>query len=251
MRNEDKPIDFFLFQHAGANARSRIVTMRNFASQANFQIMDYPGRDETESENPIDSVEQVAAWFLQRMLPKIQSPIVLIGHSFGALVAYEVARQMNSRGYQPLHVFICASRRPNQPLTMPPIHHLPDDELLANLRQRTGNSVLANVDQRQRYLNSLRADIKAAETYNPENAPPLSSPITAIGGLKDRFRRADLALWSQYTINRFSLMMLPGGHFFINESPVRFIEYLNVELQVTLAIEHNKVLSTEKIKNTS
>ncbi len=60
--------------------------------------------------SPLGSVEELACWYIEEM-KAIQpvGPYVLAGHSFGGLVAYEMARRLVECGEQIAHVFLIDS----------------------------------------------------------------------------------------------------------------------------------------------
>ncbi|UDM34405.1 hypothetical protein MJO63_24100 [Mycobacterium ulcerans] len=60
-----------------------------------------------------------------------------------------------------------------------------------------------------------RADLTACEEYLYRPAPPLSCPITALGGVGDvTFDQSELTRWGEMTSATFEVVAMPGGHFF-------------------------------------
>jgi surfactin synthase thioesterase subunit len=73
--------------------------------------------------------------------PSNGEPIVLFGHSFGAIVAFEVARHLEERGMQPEAVFVSASVPPSKtPLVETAVSTLSTDEI-CNYFASKGNPV--------------------------------------------------------------------------------------------------------------
>ena len=67
-------------------------------------------------------------------------------------------------------------------------------------------------------LPPLRADMEAYETHRATPAPPLESPLLALGGLQDRMvSRADLLAWRTHAAGIFEADLFSGGHFFPQE----------------------------------
>jgi len=115
--------------------------------------------------------------------------------------------------------FATGRRAPCLPDPGPPKHDLPEAEFFAELHRLNGapKQALDNPELMQLMLPMLRADFAACETYTFVGQPPLSCPLTVIGGLQDEdIARPWLEAWSELTSNSFSLRMLPGGHFFIH-----------------------------------
>jgi medium-chain acyl-[acyl-carrier-protein] hydrolase len=71
----------------------------------------------------------------------------------------------------------------------------------------------------QLLLPALRADFALRETYVYADEPTLDCPISAFGGLADRWvSRESLEAWRDQTRAGFSLQLLPGDHFFLADS---------------------------------
>ena len=65
-------------------------------------------------------------------------------------------------------------------------------------------------------LPCLRADFTVFETYQYVDGPRLDIPISAFGGTTDVYVKRDaLAEWAAQTSQPFSLQMLPGDHFYL------------------------------------
>jgi medium-chain acyl-[acyl-carrier-protein] hydrolase len=153
----------------------------------------------------------------------LDKPYAVFGHSMGALLAAEVARDLASRGLpRPFRLFVSGRRAPQIPDPYPPISHLPDNEFVNEINQRYGgipSQILNSPDILELLLPCLRADITAVETFRapaPNGRAPLDCPITAFGGLDDaQTPRTHLEAWRELTSAAFELRMFPGGHFYL------------------------------------
>jgi len=158
----------------------------------------------------------------QAMRPYLDMPFAFFGHSLGALIGYELARQLRGEGeLQPAHLFVSACRAPHLPDPDPPIHILPEPEFVATLRRLNGTPepVLRHAELMQMLLPILRADFEVFETYRHANGALLECPIAAFGGLADRkVREGELTAWRERTRSRFTLRMFPGDHFFLHSA---------------------------------
>lgn len=169
------------------------------------------------------------------LVPLLDKPFAIFGHSLGALVGFELARQLRRQsGVQPVRLFISADRAPHIPPRDRPIHALPDRELLAELRRLNGTpgQVLEEVELMQIMLPVLRADFAVYETYVYSTEPPLACVISSFGGSQDqRVSRGDLEAWREQTSASFSLRMFPGDHFFLNTTQPLLLQVLSQELR--------------------
>jgi medium-chain acyl-[acyl-carrier-protein] hydrolase len=182
-----------------------------------------PGRGKRRSELPFTRMLPLLEALDAGLAPFFDVPFVFFGHSMGALIAFELTRCLRRRGApMPLHLFVSARQAPQIPSTEPPLHHLPEPALLAELRRYGGTpeSILEEPYVMSSVLPLIRADFEILETWSHVPEAPLPVPITAFGGLDDvRKPRARLEAWRVQTCSRFALHMVPGDHFFIHSAP--------------------------------
>jgi medium-chain acyl-[acyl-carrier-protein] hydrolase len=151
--------------------------------------------------------------------PLLDIPAAFYGHSMGALVAFELARELRRRCRPIPERLIAGGRRaPDRPSWGPPIRYLPDTEFRDALRRMNGtrSAVLENDDLMQVLLPVLRADFTAHETYVFTEEPPLECPILAVTGEADPVcPPAELPDWGRHTRAAFESVVIPGDHFFV------------------------------------
>jgi medium-chain acyl-[acyl-carrier-protein] hydrolase len=174
--------------------------------------------------------------------PFFDLPILLFGHSLGALVSFELAHSLADEfNIEVGHLFVSAARAPQLPRNGRRIHDLPEDEFMTQLRVLNGTppEVLENRELMSFMMKSLRADFAMAETYFSASRPPLNCPITAFGGLEDsEVSREDLEAWRTQTSNSFDVWQLPGDHFFIQSSDSLVLEILSRQIKSILLSSH-------------
>jgi medium-chain acyl-[acyl-carrier-protein] hydrolase len=152
--------------------------------------------------------------------PVIGESYALVGHSMGAWLAYELARELRRRGARlPELLVVAASRAPHLPLDESQVHTFPDDELADAVDRRYGGipaAVRNSPELLRLVLPALRADLQMVETYEYFEEPPLEVEIFALGGSHDpAVSAAQLEGWRRHTSRGFSLRLMPGGHFFL------------------------------------
>jgi surfactin synthase thioesterase subunit len=154
--------------------------------------------------------------------PLLDKPFALFGHSVGAALAYEVALRLEQWGHRSKHLFVSARRAPHAAATTFPIADLSDGDFLREVQTRYGGippSVLAEPDLLSLLLPRLRADVRLNEEYVAP-ARAVDAPLSVIGGTNDPTVSAtELDQWESCTRAQFRRHLLPGGHFFIRESP--------------------------------
>ena len=148
---------------------------------------------------------------------------VLFGHSFGAKIAFELAREINAIGLPgPRHIFFSGRGAPYTPgKNEKNYDDLTDDEFINELLEIGGTSddffkqsELLNI-----FLPILRSDFKLAERGEVENKKiiPLDGDITIFLGKEDDLTPEQVDNWKYYTEGICTIHYFSGGHFFIND----------------------------------
>ena len=180
-----------------------------------------PGREARFGEPAIGDLDALVDPLLEGLLPHVDGPFALFGHSMGGLIAFELADRLRRRGMTPAWFFASGTRAPHLPPRPDIRHELPDDQFLAAVRQLNGTppQLLENPEIMSLMLPTLRSDFQLVETYRYRPRPPLECPIVAFGGRDDAdVLREDLEAWRQQAAGHFEMHVLPGDHFFITPS---------------------------------
>jgi medium-chain acyl-[acyl-carrier-protein] hydrolase len=232
--NPQARLRLFCFPYAGAGAAIFRTWSEGLPGDVEVCPVQIPGRGTRLAETPFTQLAPLVQALAQALGPLLDKPFAFFGHSLGALVAFELARQLRRQsGVPPVHLFVSADRAPQIPHRDRPIHALPENEFLVELRRLDGipGKVLADAELMQVMLPILRADFSVYETYAYSVEPPLPCSLSTFGGLQDqRVHRADLEAWRDQTSVSFSLRMFPGDHFFWNTSQPRLLQVLSQEL---------------------
>lgn len=180
-----------------------------------------PGREMRLREPPFDRVEPLVT-AVADVLEGVgdRRPYAVFGHSMGALIGFELVRELRRRG-RPLPVALVASGRnaPHLPPRDPLMHPLPHDQFVDRLRRFEGTpeAVLEHQELMAMLVPLLRADFAVNEAYTHRPEAPLEMPLLAMGGVEDEEATPEgVGEWSGYTTGPFDLKIYPGGHFFLN-----------------------------------
>lgn len=208
------------FPHAGGAASWYRPMAVALGSDAGVLAVQYPGRQDRRAEPPVDDVVELARRVAPVFADGDRRPLVFFGHSMGAVVAFEVARELAARGLPgPAHLFASGRRAPTR-YRDERVHERDDDGVIAEVEALGGTDarVLRDPELRQMVLPALRADYRAVETYRCPPGPPLTCPVTALTGDADPQTTLDeAAAWREATDGEFALEVFPGGHFFLAE----------------------------------
>ncbi len=231
--NPDAAVRLYCVPYAGAGIAA-FARWVDFLPSADVGILRLPGRESRLQEPCCAAIEEAANVLLQGIDASDCRPVVLFGHSMGALVAFEAARLLDAAGL-PIRMLVVSGRRApslREPLT--PVSHLPEPEFLAEVQSRYGAidaALLDDPELRGLLVPTLRADITMVERYRYRPATPLSCPIVAYGGTSDPHAPGDdLREWNRETTARCEVRLFPGGHFFIQERRDEVLARLRADL---------------------
>lgn len=192
-----------------------------------------PGRELRFSEPLVTNVRVHTAELALALGEIADKPWVVFGHSVGALIGFELCRQLRAAGEPMPRLFIASGAHPPHVPDPHRLHALSDPELLADLRRFGGvdPSVLEDATLMKLFLPVIRADAAVSETYSHSPGPVLSCPIAAYGGRADPLVPAELVgEWRQHTSATFRERLFDGGHFFFQENQDAFFSALREDL---------------------
>jgi surfactin synthase thioesterase subunit len=206
----------------------------HLADDIELLAIQLPGRENRLRETPLQEMAPLKKE-LEAVLPHyFDLPMALFGYSFGGTIAFEVAREMTTRGIPPAHLIVGAAVAPQSDRRLNPITHLPDDQFVEAIQKNFGGipPQLAGHDELLKLvLPALRADMHCIEGYNYQPGDPLPCPITCIGGSEDSVvSMAELGAWQSQTTSTFTHRLFPGGHFFIRERAPQVMRVVNDKL---------------------
>jgi len=212
----------------------------------------YPGRADRYGDPVSPDLDALAADVATAVaaLPG-PLPVVLFGHSMGALVAYETARLLASAGRPAARLVVSGRRAPTERWGGT-LHRQDDDVLLDDLVRQGGTApeILADDDMRRTVLACLRDDYRLVETHRTAAGPGPRCPVSVFSGDADpELRPAEAAAWHRLVADDGGagpadaagpdgdarLRVFRGGHFYLAERPAEVVEAIVSLLDPALA----------------
>jgi len=220
-RRFDRGLPLVCLPHAGGGA----AAFRNWQSclpdHVGLLAVQYPGHLGRWADPLCTSFNDLVTSLANSLTRTVSSDVVLFGHSFGALVAFELARALRGAGLQPRHLFVSACRPPDIAPTEPIVHPWSDSRLLDYVVGLGGvpSELLGERALIDMWLPVVRADLRMNETYSYTPTPGLDCPITAFAGEYDRTVSVECVDgWRRHTMREFRLIPLLTGHFWTPKS---------------------------------
>jgi medium-chain acyl-[acyl-carrier-protein] hydrolase len=209
------------FPYAGGSACFARPWSQHLPAHVELIGVQYPGRNSRYAEPLLDTTQAIVDNVFDDIASHADLPLMFVGYSLGALIAYETSIQLLRHGLRPpAHLIVAAARAPHLERKPPMMSALPDAQLLAKLRSFGGtpDAALRDAELMRHFLPILRADFACGENYRRSRFVPLPCPVTALHGLADdTVEEAEVAAWKMHTANGFSMHTLEGGHFFLHQ----------------------------------
>src|SRR5882672_4710824 len=117
--------------HAGGSASAYRSWRQCLPDRVSLLAVQYPGHQGPWADPLCVTFEELVASLTPELARSVSSEFVLFGHSFGALVAFELAhalRRTNGLGLR--HLFVSGCRPPDVAARWPAVHDWPDKRLL-------------------------------------------------------------------------------------------------------------------------
>ncbi len=232
--NPQAKLKLFCFPYAGAGA-TMYRAWAEYLPGIEICLVHLPGRDKRIKEALHTRLLPLIEQLTDALIPHLDKPFAFFGHSMGALIAFETARQLRRyQAPQPIQLFISARHPPHKVDPYADLYQLPEQEFIYRTEDLFG--ALPNVVKQDRevldlFISIMRTDLTMLGTYLYMQEPPLSCPISAFGGTQDHsISEYDLKAWCEQTTSSFDLQMFPGDHFFIQSSRIELLVHINKTL---------------------
>ncbi len=219
------PARLFWFPHSGGNA-AVIGAWQAHLAAAELYVAQLPARGLRLTEEPVTDLDNLVAPLAAAVADLADRPFAFLGHSVGALIAFEVARALRRQGSpSPRWLWACGAEGPACRVVTRRVAELPDAELIGVLRDYGGTSaeILASADLMEMLLPGVRADFAINEGYAYRPEPPLDVPIRVLRGDRDPIiDPARTVGWARETTRPLPERVFAGDHFFLtgNEAEI-------------------------------
>jgi len=226
-------VRLFCFPQAGGDSSAFSNWSQYLPACITVKGVDLPGHQRRFREPPFERMAPLVQSLVRELRPSLTSPLALFGHSLGALIAFEFAREMLRNGLpKPSHLFVSSFPAPQLPQRNLNLQKLPPQLFRQRVWSLLPHHVASNEELLDIVLPALRADFVLVETYEYTPEAALDCPITAMGGAWDlNIQNVELRQWAQQTTSDFNLQLFPGKHDYLQDKPEPVLEFIGTTLQ--------------------
>ncbi|MBC6447366.1 thioesterase II family protein [Actinokineospora xionganensis] len=217
-------LPLFCLPHAGAGGSAYRTWLDRMPGVAVHPVQP-PGRESRLREPAFERMGPLVEELASVVLETVDGPYAVYGHSHGALVGFELLREIRRRGGPaPVRLIVSGSAAPQCGVDDgPPVTGMTRPELIAMLRRLGGTPewLLADAGAVDMILPAIVGDFTVREAYEYVPEPVTDVPITILASTDDP--RASLARqqrWQELTSASTDLHTLVGGHFAVFEQAV-------------------------------
>lgn len=221
--NPRASVRLFCFPCAGGGA-SMYRRWSQLLPDVEVWAVNYPGRETLHGQPFAASVDAIIAPVLEQEELFAEKPFVIYGHSFGSLVAFAAAFQLQQRGIAARALVVSARRAPHLPASQI-FADLPQQPFLVELDKFGGmpDSIRKDPEMMAFYLPIIRADLRLNEITALPPADRIDAPLHLFSASYDPSSSAsELLAWKQSTNGHFQHREYTGGHFFIQDNAEEF-----------------------------
>lgn len=222
LSGESRPaLRLLCFPWCGAGASVYRKLASNLPPHIELLAVQLPGREDRYADDKLFRMQQVVAQVLHDIADLNDLPLILFGHSMGALVAYEVALAMHAQlACEPAALIVSGHAAPDAAAAHDKGWHRASDEaFIANLRRLGGtpDEILADVQMMRLLMPMLRADYEILENYVYRREQVLSCPLLACAGERDaEVTASGMQAWRRYSSGVSHVQWFSGDHFYVS-----------------------------------
>ena len=204
--------------HAGGGASSFHHLAALLPRQIEMLAVQLPGRESRLSEAPFRRMDALIDALSKGITGWLEKAYSLFGHSMGALIAFELSRELRRRNLPlPRTTIVSGRRAPTEPTTESPLHVLPDTAFINELVARYDaipKVILEEPELMALFLPVLKADFEVFETHEYVDAPRLECALGIYGGRSDP-QTPQMDGWAGLYEGPCRKRLFDGGHFYL------------------------------------
>ncbi|MCK6076576.1 thioesterase II family protein [Paenibacillus silvae] len=226
----------YCFPHAGGTPGTYLDWLQPLTNMVELVPVFYKSRELTLG----DLVQEIASIILNQ---SIDETFAFIGHSFGSLVAFEVAIWLQDQGVSTPVLLILSGKRPLIYSSKKQRHVLCDEDFYRDILSMGNFSNESRAEKMllKLFLHRVRADFKMSETYRYPQDHIAEAEIIMLNGLDDPETNNDeMDKWDLLNRGNCEVYHFTGNHFFIFDHQTEIIDVIRNKLTKYLSLNETE-----------
>lgn len=231
----------FMFHSMGAGASMFNDFLYNAPEGTDVYAIQLPGRENRKDEELYTNFYKLLSDLETAILPLLDTPFVIYGHSFGGILAFELTRLLrNKYGKEPIHFFSSATMAPQMTVTWKNRDVLKQSAISGNSEQKLIGlmNYIDDLDYVKKILPILRLDMSLLTSYNYKEEQRFNFPITVFSAIEDEVTLPEeMRPWEEHTNAEFKQELVHGDHWFVSRNKDFIRQKISEKLQKMMIID--------------
>lgn len=225
-----KQIKLFCLPYAGGSGNIYNQWQQHINNNIEIFPIELAGRGRRFNEPLFDNIDLMTEDVYNKIKDLIEeSPYAFFGYSMGSIIAYELIRKIEMLNLKPpMHAFFSAKAPLQLYYKNENIHLLEDNKFITEIMELGGTpkEIFENKELRDIYMEILKCDYKAAESYVYQNGN-INCNISILYGKKDDKIAEQIHEWAKLTNCSCTFYSFEGGHFFMHKELDKITNIVN------------------------
>lgn len=233
--------------YAGASSFAYHSWKKKLAGCAELITVELAGRGTRMREPFYSNIGEAIDDVYEMIVPFLNQPYVLFGHSMGSTMCYELAVKLIEKNEMaPMHMILSGRVPPLDCKDIPVFSNVDDDKFIDHILKLGGvdKQVFDNESLSSILLPIIRNDYRILENYKRNEKVIMPCDLSVFYGSEDEYTIVTtMEGWRSYSSGSCTLYRFDGGHFFINNDDV--VHKISSILRGCMIRRHNEVYTNE------
>ena len=233
-------LKLFMFHSMGAGASMFNDFMYEAPKGTDVYAVQLPGRENRKDEKLYTDFQKLLDDLEAAILPLLDGDFAIYGHSFGGIIAFELARRLRkNHGKRPVHFWSSATMAPQMTVTWKNRDVLKQSAISSNSEQKLIGlmTYIDDLEYVKKILPILRLDMALLMDYDYEDDHKFEFPITVFSAIEDEVTLPEeMEPWKDLTASAFRQELVHGDHWFVSRNKDFIRDQISKDLERILLL---------------
>ncbi|SDM25909.1 Acyl transferase domain-containing protein [Catalinimonas alkaloidigena] len=221
----------FCIHPVGAGASIFSHFLYHPPAHTDVMAIQLPGRENRRNETPYEDMPRLIADLAQAIQPYLDKPFVVMGHSFGGVVGFELVRHLRRQGGpQPMRLLLTGTIPPHLTPLWREKESIRETAVFTNSEEKILSllNYIDDVDFLKQILPVMKKDMPLIMSYYYHEEAPFPFPVTVFAADQDEVvEMEEIQHWRDQTTGDFTLEVVEGDHWFLSRNQERILACLS------------------------